>query len=301
MPTRAWEVHKLQVLPQLDLPFDAAMVHSLGVRQTHVIEDRLEGMKAWRERRASGVQRTVSDDGALLVEDDGAVRHLVLNRPDKLNALDLDQHVRIKRAVEEAERRALRCACWRSPETVARSAPAMTCAPMRPLARIRSSVDAWIWTSVPGPRSCSSLRPSCGPARKPTVVLLHGHALGSGYDYSLSCDFRLATEDVNYGDPRIHRALWAAEGWSYKLPRSWINQSAVTPIAYLGRAMDGVVGLYERGLVHRVYPTGADLRAAARPFLQQLATLDADAYAETKARILASVDLGFQQAISVQP
>ena len=51
MPTRAWEVHKLQVLPQLDLPFDAAMVHSLGVRQTHVIEDRLEGMKAWRERR----------------------------------------------------------------------------------------------------------------------------------------------------------------------------------------------------------------------------------------------------------
>ena len=51
LPTRAWEVHKLQVLPQLDLPFDAAMVHSLGVRQTHVIEDRLEGMRAWRERR----------------------------------------------------------------------------------------------------------------------------------------------------------------------------------------------------------------------------------------------------------
>ncbi|MCY3621718.1 MAG: enoyl-CoA hydratase/isomerase family protein [Gammaproteobacteria bacterium] len=51
LPTRAWEVHKLQVLPQLDLPFDAAMVHSLGIRQTHVIEDRLEGMNAWRERR----------------------------------------------------------------------------------------------------------------------------------------------------------------------------------------------------------------------------------------------------------
>ena len=51
LPTRAWEIHKLQVLPQLDLPFDAAMVHSLGVRQTHVIEDRVEGMKAWRERR----------------------------------------------------------------------------------------------------------------------------------------------------------------------------------------------------------------------------------------------------------
>lgn len=51
MPTRAWEVHKLQVLPQLDMSFDAAMVHSMGVRQTHVIEDRVEGIAAWRERR----------------------------------------------------------------------------------------------------------------------------------------------------------------------------------------------------------------------------------------------------------
>ncbi|MYE11544.1 MAG: hypothetical protein F4X99_07760 [Gammaproteobacteria bacterium] len=51
MPTRAWEVHKMQVLGQLDLDFESAMVHSLGVRQTHVIEDRLEGVQAWRERR----------------------------------------------------------------------------------------------------------------------------------------------------------------------------------------------------------------------------------------------------------
>ena len=51
LPTRSWEVHKLQVIPQLDLGFDAAMTHCLGVRQTHVIEDRVEGMKAWRERR----------------------------------------------------------------------------------------------------------------------------------------------------------------------------------------------------------------------------------------------------------
>lgn len=50
-PTRAWEIHKMQVLPQLDLGFDAAMTHCLGVRQTHVIEDQAEGMRAWRERR----------------------------------------------------------------------------------------------------------------------------------------------------------------------------------------------------------------------------------------------------------
>ena len=51
MATRAWQVHKMQVLGQLHLDFESAMVHSLGIRQTHVINDRVEGIKAWRERR----------------------------------------------------------------------------------------------------------------------------------------------------------------------------------------------------------------------------------------------------------
>lgn len=51
MATRAWQVHKLQVLGQLHLDFESAMIHSLGIRQTHVINDRKEGIQAWRERR----------------------------------------------------------------------------------------------------------------------------------------------------------------------------------------------------------------------------------------------------------
>ena len=51
MATRAWQVHKMQVLGQMHLDFDSAMVHSLGIRQTHVINDREEGIKAWREKR----------------------------------------------------------------------------------------------------------------------------------------------------------------------------------------------------------------------------------------------------------
>ncbi|MCZ6890047.1 MAG: enoyl-CoA hydratase-related protein [Gammaproteobacteria bacterium] len=51
LPTRSWEVHKKQVIPQLDLGFEAAMTHCLGIRQTHVIEDIVEGRLAFRERR----------------------------------------------------------------------------------------------------------------------------------------------------------------------------------------------------------------------------------------------------------
>ena len=240
----------------------------------------------------------MSEASAFLVEDDGPVRHLVLNRPDKLNALDLDQHVRIKSAVEAASEdetvRAIalsgngRAFC--AGDDLSAGAPSGP----DPLIGRRVGLDlgtgpAFLLESAAVLRACP----------KPTAVLLHGHALGSGYDYSLSCDFRLATENVNYGDPRIHRALWAAEGWSYKLPRL-LNQAAVAPIAYLGETMDGQTAC-DRGLVHCLYPPGANLRTAAKPFLDALAALDPTAYAETKARLLASLDLDFNHALAYSP
>lgn len=239
----------------------------------------------------------MSDESALVVRDDGPVRHLILNRPERLNALDLDQHARIKRAVEtaamEPDVRVLafsgngRAFC--AGDDLRAEAPVTDDDPLAGR-RVELEVGA-------GPvlllESAAALR-ACP---KPTVALMHGHALGSGYDYSLSCDFRVATADVNYGDPRIHRALWAAEGWAYKLPRL-VNQSVVAPIAYLGETMDGATAR-ERGLLHEVYPPGADVRTEAVPFLRDLASLDAAAYAETKALILAGGDIAFEQALGV--
>ena len=240
----------------------------------------------------------MSGDSAFVVEDDGAVRHLILNRPDKLNALDLDQHVRIKNAVEGAAAepgvRVLALSGYGRAFCAGDDLRADAPTGEDPLAGRRVDLDlgagpAFLLESAAALRSCP----------KPTVAMMHGHALGSGYDYSLSCDFRLATEDVNYGDPRIHRGLWAAEGWSYKLPRL-VHQSAVTPIAYLGETMNGAAA-HAVGLVHRLYPPGADLRLAAKPFLDELATLDSAAYAATKAHVLAALDLAFEQALRYSP
>ena len=241
----------------------------------------------------------MSDPDAFVVEDEatthGVIRHLVLNRFFNFYGLDLDLHVRIKAAIESAtDDDDVRVVCLSGrgrafcagDDLTARSAPEPD-----PLEGRRVDLDLGS-----GP---TFLLESAGVLRHcplPTVALLHGHALGSGYDYSLSCDFRLATEDVNYGDPRIHRPLWAAEGWSYKLPRL-VHQSAVTPIAYLGETMNGAAA-HACGLVHAVFPAGCDLRAAARPFLNQLAALSPTAYRETKALILAGVDQDFASALA---
>ena len=241
----------------------------------------------------------MSDADAFVVEDEatphGLIRHLVLNRPDKLNALDLDQHIRIKAAVEAAtddDQVRVLCLSGRGrafcagDDLTARSTPDPDPLEGRRVDLELGSGPTFLLESAGVLRHCPL----------PTVVLLHGHALGSGYDYSLSCDFRLATEDVNYGDPRIHRALWAAEGWSYKLPRL-VHQSAVTPIAYLGETMNGTAA-HACGLVHAVYPAGSDLREVAKPFLTRLAALPPVAYREIKALILAGVDQDFASALA---
>ena len=236
----------------------------------------------------------MTDSPLLIVEDDGAVRHIRLNRPEKLNAIDPLQHERIGRAFLAAD-----------------ADPGVRAIAFSGVGRAFCAGDDLTADSRSWPERMRNrlvdLDLGLGPALlletagwvrhvgKPTVALMHGAALGSGYDYSLSCDFRLATADVNYGDPRIHRAMWAAEGWSYKLVRQ-LDQSAVTPIAYLGERMDGERA-FEHGLVHKVHPAGSDLLEASRPFLAALAELDADAYRETKRAILAGLDLGFEASL----
>jgi enoyl-CoA hydratase len=236
----------------------------------------------------------MSDESALMIDDDGPIRHLRFNRPDKLNALDLDQHDRIMSALIDADADPTVRVVALSGEGRAYCAgddlggrpdtkPAF-------LDGRRVDLDVGI-----GPalllESCAVLR----RLSKPTVVLMHGHALGSGYDYSLSCDFRLATHGVNYGDPRMNLALWAAEGWSWKLPRQ-VHQSAVTPIAYLGQTMSGQEA-FDVGLVHRIYEDGVDLRESAADFLTALSRLDGAAYRRTKQMMLEAQDASFEQSL----
>lgn len=51
MPTRSYALIKQQIIDQLDMPYPTALMHSLAVRQTNVIEDISEGMMAFREKR----------------------------------------------------------------------------------------------------------------------------------------------------------------------------------------------------------------------------------------------------------
>ena len=237
----------------------------------------------------------MSDD-PLLIKNDGEVRHLILNRPEKINAIDYAQHLRLMRQFDLAE-----------------SDPKVKVIALSGVGRGFCSGDDLTAPAFQGKdphrHRKVDLEMGSGPAvllqscrklhhlSKPTVALMHGIALGSGYDYSLSCDFRVVTPDIRYGDPRIDRALWAAEGWSYKLPRL-TNLSIVSSVAYLGEIMNGEQAL-AYGLAHAVVDGAPDIRESARPILDKLTRVSSPAYSQTKHALLNGIDADFERALAL--
>lgn len=240
----------------------------------------------------------MSEESALIVYGEGPIRHIRFNRPEKLNAIDLQQHERVIKAIRAAEEDP-------SVRVLAFSGEGRAfCAgdDLKPTERIwpeRYQVRLVDLDIGVGPLLLQEVTTVLRNVPKPTVVLMHGYALGAGYDYATSCDFRIATTDCKFGDPRVHRSLWSAEGWSYKLTRL-IPAGHATRIQLLGQLLTGVEA-ESIGLVHRVYPPETDLRESAHEFLLRLAGLHAETYTAIKRHILDSLDLTYEASLAHQP
>lgn len=240
---------------------------------------------------------SVQELDGLLVEDVGSVRHIRFNKPQRLNALADEEHELVIQLLGAA-------ASDPGVHTVAFSGEGRAFSsgadmgrggepPARYLPR-RVDLDVGM-----GPLFLHEAITVIRNLPKPTVALMHGYALGAGYDYATSCDFRLATEDARIGDPRVHRALWAAEGWAYKTSRL-IAQTHMSRMHYLGEHLTGQRA-WEIGFVHRVFPEGSDIRDGAQPFLDELTAIDPETFARTKRKLLEDRDLSYRASLAHVP
>lgn len=54
----------------------------------------------------------------------------------------------------------------------------------------------------------------------PVVAMVHGYALGAGFEFALSCDLILATEDAKFAFPEVNVGLSVGCGVSHILPNT---------------------------------------------------------------------------------
>ncbi|GMU41241.1 MAG: enoyl-CoA hydratase [Chloroflexota bacterium] len=123
-------------------------------------------------------------------------------------------------------------------------------------------------------------------APKPVVAALNGLCHGAGWVTALSCDFRVARDDIVIGDIRSGKAIFAGQGVGLLLPRL-IGQSRAMDLLMTGRVIDAVEA--ERvGILQRLWPA-ATWEESLGAFIDELANGPTKTYAAWKLTVNRSV------------
>jgi len=94
----------------------------------------------------------------------------------------------------------------------------------------------------------------------PVVAAVHGYALGAGCEFALACDVVVAGEDAVFGFPEVSVGLSVTGGVSRLLP-VLVGWARAKELLLLGERVDGTAAA-AMGLVARVVPAGEHESAA---------------------------------------
>ena len=139
------------------------------------------------------------------------------------------------------------------------------------------------------------LIPAMRAAPQPIVALLHGYALGAGFELALACDFRLAADNLEIGDHRARRALGVIAGASWFLPRI-VGQGRALDLLLTGRHLTAEQAV-AWGLVTQSWPM-AEFETGAAAFVDKLANLPTGALAAHKQALEFSMTHGLRDSLS---
>jgi enoyl-CoA hydratase len=178
----------------------------------------------------------VSED-VVLVERDGPVAILTLNRPDAMNALS--------RALREALSSAFRDLAADADVRVAvvTGAGRAFCAGFDLKELSEASGDA-------AETASNDLPEAMGAFAGPIIAAVNGHAITGGFELALACDVLIASTQARFADTHARVGILPGWGLSQKLPRL-IGESRAKEISFTGNFVDAQQAC-DWGLVNRV-------------------------------------------------
>ncbi len=208
---------------------------------------------------------TTRDNGApkfetVRYEPKGAICHIVLNRPEKLNAandqlveevndafFEFDADPELKVAIVSGAGRAF-CsgADVRQRQLRTREELKRLGGPAGRRSRENGLADAVNW--------------------KPVIAAVHGYALGLGYSLSQSCDLVVAAAGTKFQIREVQRGLASGQHWVATW--FWTGSRFANEVALTGR-MFTAEEAHQHGMVNRVVP-GAELISAAEALAAEI-------------------------------
>lgn len=205
---------------------------------------------------------------------DGPIAHVVLNRADKHNGLDLAMMTALLDAAAEVKRhRGVRAVILRGEgpsfsagldfASVGRQPGRMMANFLRPPWRSTNLYQeiCWVWRRLP----------------VPVIAAIHGHCFGGGLQLALGADFRIATPEAEFAVLEAKWGLVPDMSGTVTL-RELLPMDVAKRLTMTGETFDGLRAL-ELGLITDL---AEDPVAAATELAEQIATRSPDSVAATK-------------------
>jgi enoyl-CoA hydratase len=193
------------------------------------------------------------------VSREGGVAVLTVNRPDALNAFDVDTLTalrdELRELAEDAEVRVV----------------VLTGAGDRAFAA-GADIKHMSELDVDEAKEWGALGHEVGrlleTMPKPTIAAVNGFALGGGCELALACDFRYASSNAKLGQPEVNLGIIPGWGGTQRLPRV-VGLGVAKELILTGRVVDADEAL-RIGLVNAVHEPG-ELLAKTMEVAQALA------------------------------
>ena len=195
----------------------------------------------------------------LLLERDGAVAIVTINRPQVLNALNAQTLDDLRRAILDLKR----------DDSV--RVVVLTGAGEKAFVAGADINELAVQTPTSGREHALAgqhvfdLVENMG---KPVIAAINGYALGGGCELAMACTLRLAADTAKVGQPEISLGLIPGYAGTQRLPRL-VGKGRAMELILTGTPI-GADDALRIGLVNRVVPA-AELMASARALAQQLA------------------------------
>ncbi|MFN2134626.1 MAG: enoyl-CoA hydratase/isomerase family protein [Candidatus Promineifilaceae bacterium] len=226
----------------------------------------------------------------LITEQREAMFEIVLNRPEKRNAINNELYRALDAAVEQAARSdGVRAVLLRG-EGKAFSAGI----DVSDFLELPESYGAnWQQRARKITEDYQRTLTKLEHLELPVIALLHGHCLGLGLELALACDIRIAAAGTNLGLPETRLGLIPDVGGTTRLVRL-VGPARAKELIFSGRVIDAA--LAERwGIVNHVVPP-AELLAAGEALATEIFQAAPLAVGMAKRVIdgLADIDRGLQ-------
>ena len=222
----------------------------------------------------------------LIIEDQGAVRILRMNRPDKLNALNFSLteglcHALEAAAADEAVRAIVLTGVGRA---FCAGADTVEFAQLQP-----GNADL---VARRADLTCH-LHDLLRAVPKPLISAVRGAAVGGGAGLAIGCDMMVAGDDIRFGYPELRHGLVPALVMT-SLVRQ-IGRKLAFELVSTGRILDAAELCYYR-LVNRIVPAG-DVVDLAVALAETCAAANGTAMQATKTLFHQVAELPFEQAM----